>query len=60
MIFRRGRGAGVGQGRGRGGQGAGPQGYCICPSCDEKVKHQSGAPCNEIKCPKCGALMIRE
>jgi len=61
----RGRGRGMGQGRGRGmgrggGFGAGPGGYCICPSCGERVPHQLGSPCFENKCPKCGAVMTRE
>jgi len=65
-----GRGAGTGRGMGRGqggggGQGrgcveAGPGGNCVCPSCGEKAAHQSGTPCYDQKCPKCGAAMTRE
>jgi len=40
--------------------GSGPSGYCICPSCGHKESHTRAQPCNEIKCPKCGALMTRE
>jgi len=47
-----------GQGR-VGFTGAGPSGYCICPKCGEKTVHTAGIPCTDIKCPKCGALMIR-
>jgi predicted Fe-Mo cluster-binding NifX family protein len=61
----RGRGRGMGQGRRRGmgrggGFGAGPGGYCICPSCGERVPHQLGSHCFENKCPKCGAVMTRK
>lgn len=59
MFQARGRGGG-GQGRGGRGGGAGPQGDCVCSACGEKVKHQPGTPCNSIKCPKCGAAMVRE
>jgi peptide subunit release factor 1 (eRF1) len=40
--------------------GLGPKGYCICPKCNYKTKHQRGTPCQEMKCPKCGAKMLRE
>ena len=43
--------AAAGQGRG---------GNCVCPSCGEKVPHQSGTPCYDQKCPKCGEAMMRE
>ena len=69
MFFGRGRGAGRGQGpgagkgsgfgRGRRG-GLGPEGYCVCPSCGEKVTKQPGVPCTTVKCPQCGTLMLRE
>jgi hypothetical protein len=58
-----GQGAGTGRGRGKGrggGLGAGPGGYCICAKCGERVTHQPGKPCFEMKCPKCGAEMTRE
>lgn len=59
-----GRGRGMGQGRGMGRMGdnrpgAGPSGFCVCPSCGEKVTHQVGTPCYSIKCPKCGTRMTR-
>ena len=59
-------GQGPGTGRGMGGSGtgrgfgAGPDGYCVCPACGEKVPHQRGVPCYGLKCPKCGAAMVRE
>jgi hypothetical protein len=67
----RGRGAGTGtdrgakRGSGRVGRmdgtraGAGPGGQCVCPSCKAKIAHQLGTPCNQSKCPKCGAAMVR-
>jgi hypothetical protein len=64
----RGRGGGQGGGRGRGqgpgrmggSKAAGPGGYCACPSCGHKVKHQAGKPCYDVKCPKCGTTMTRQ
>ena len=59
----RGRGGGGrkqdGSGQGRR-AGAGAKGYCVCPSCGEKVEHQPGTPCNSIKYPKCDTAMTRE
>ncbi len=54
-----GQGQGAGRGRG-GGSAAGPGGYCVCPNCSEKMAHQVGVPCDDQKCPKCGAAMTRE
>ena len=64
----RGQGPGTGKGIGRGsggrgqggGFGAGPGGYCVCPSCGERVPHQLATPCFKQKCPKCGSTMTRE
>jgi hypothetical protein len=63
----RGQGPGTGRGMGRGGGGrglrggfaAGPGGDCVFPSCGERVPHQTGTPCFDLKCPKCGATMTR-
>jgi len=30
---------------------------CVCPECDYEEKHEKGNPCNEIKCPDCGAAL---
>ncbi|MDP8227951.1 MAG: hypothetical protein P9M15_00700 [Candidatus Electryoneaceae bacterium] len=55
-----GGGQGVGGGRGQGGgRGAGVGGECVCRSCGTTIPHSPGAPCTSLKCPKCGALMIR-
>ena len=43
-----------------GGTGEGPGGYCICPKCGYKMGHETGTPCNKVKCPQCDALMTRE
>ena len=49
-----------GGGRGMGGgRGLGPGGECVCPNCGEKLPHERGIPCFEIKCPKCGTAMTR-
>ena len=41
------------------GRNRGHNGDCVCPSCDTKVPHQTGIPCNEVKCPNCGKSMFR-
>ena len=41
-------------------QGKGPEGYCICPKCNYKIKHERGVPCSTIKCPKCNLNLTRE
>jgi hypothetical protein len=43
-----------------GGGGRGPGGNCICLKCGTKVPHQPGTPCKTMKCPQCGAAMLRE
>jgi len=63
-------GHGAGTGRGFGGKGmgrkvgsrpgAGIGGNCICPSCGKIITHTQGKPCYGIKCPNCGANMIRQ
>lgn len=61
-----GTGRGLGQGGGRGRQpngfGLGPSGFCVCsnPDCKNKVPHQRGTPCYNLKCEKCGSPMVRE
>lgn len=66
-----GQGAGTGRGQGRGGgrgrmdgnrPGAGPSGFCVCsnPNCKNRMPHQVGKPCYEMKCSKCGSRMVRE
>ena len=53
---------GIGRGGGRsargGGFGAGPGGYCVCPSCGERVLHRPAKPCFQQKCLKCGAEFL--
>lgn len=56
-----GRGPVAGRGRGRGGRpGSGPGGNCLCPKCNLCVPHQTGVPCYNVKCPKCGTKMVKE
>lgn len=57
-----GRGGGAGSARGarnRGG-GFGPGGFCVCAKCGEKIQHERGVKCTELKCPKCGTPLVRE
>jgi hypothetical protein len=39
--------------------GAGPEGFCECPKCSTKVKHQRAVACSSVKCSQCGSTMIR-
>lgn len=48
-----------GRGRNKGGS-FGPDGFCVCAKCGEKVPHQKGVKCTTLKCPSCGHTMIRE
>ncbi len=38
----------------------GPGGDCICPKCGKKASHEFGVPCRQVRCPECGAVMVRE
>jgi predicted amidophosphoribosyltransferase len=38
----------------------GTGGFCICPKCGEKTPHHRGIPCQEERCPACGAKLLRE
>ena len=68
-MLRRHRAGSVGQGsstdrevglRGRmGGMHSGPEGYCVCLQCGERIAHVQGTPCASVKCPKCGTSMVR-
>lgn len=52
---------GIKRGRGRKKGGSlGPGGYCICLKCGYKTQHEESVKCTTIKCPVCGAEMIRE
>jgi predicted Fe-Mo cluster-binding NifX family protein len=39
---------------------AGPGGFCICPQCAKKIRHQRGIPCSQFLCPDCRQPMLRE
>ena len=38
----------------------GVDGDCVCPKCETRVPHDRGVPCQEVRCPGCGAKMLRE
>ena len=38
----------------------GPVGRCICPKCGYESPHRRGVPCQDERCPTCGAKMLRE
>jgi predicted DNA-binding protein (UPF0251 family) len=38
----------------------GHKGFCVCPDCGEKVQHQPGIPCTQVKCPSCDRFMVRD
>ena len=40
--------------------GMGPKGYCICLRCGYRIEKQPGVRCMDMRCPRCGAVMIRE
>lgn len=40
--------------------GLGRGGQCICPKCETTIPHQHGVPCQQERCPECGAKMLRE
>ena len=61
----RARGAGFARGGGRGmragrAPGPGPVGTCICPVCGTEQPKVPALPCTEIKCKKCGSVMVRK
>ncbi|MBT4033772.1 MAG: ferredoxin [Candidatus Marinimicrobia bacterium] len=41
-------------------QNMGSGGNCHCPKCDYSARHRRGVPCQDEKCPECGAKLIRE
>jgi len=41
-------------------KGKGPAGFCICPKCGERVIHEKGTPCSNLKCQRCNINLKRE
>lgn len=63
MPGKDGKGPLQGGGRGKAGSGRGSGragGQCLCPQCGAVAPHSQGTPCMNMKCPKCGAAMVRE
>lgn len=57
-----GAGMGTGRGAGRARAGRGFGGFpsvCVCSKCGHQQPKQRGIPCTQMKCEKCGAVMIR-
>lgn len=38
----------------------GPSGHCVCVACGTTAPHARGVPCRELRCPRCGKVMVRE
>ena len=38
----------------------GSGGVCVCPKCQTTLLHRQGVPCQEERCPECGAKMLRK
>jgi|GEM_PF-3217991 len=37
-----------------------PGSMCFCRQCNTSAPHQKGTPCEDIRCPHCGAPMTRK
>ena len=37
-----------------------PEQFCVCPACRKRINQPEGTLCSIIRCPECGAHMIRE
>ncbi len=46
-------------GRGFGRRAGGSPTVCVCPVCGNQQPKIAGLPCSQIKCSKCGSLMVR-
>ena len=38
----------------------GGTGFCVCPKCGHRAKHDRGKPCNTLTCPECGVALTGE
>lgn len=38
----------------------GPGGTCVCPQCGTEAPHRNGVPCQQERCPRCGAKLLRK
>lgn len=49
-----------GRGRKGAGGGMGAGGNCVCVKCGYSTSKITGIPCKQEKCPRCGAVLLRE
>lgn len=35
-------------------------GMCVCPKCGQTAPHTQGTACTTMRCPSCGAAMVRQ
>jgi NAD-dependent SIR2 family protein deacetylase len=49
-----------GRGAGKNRIGMGPSGSCVCVKCGYSAPKQRGVPCMDLKCPSCGAVLLRK
>lgn len=38
----------------------GAGGTCVCVKCGHREEHRAGVPCMSVRCPSCGAALVRE
>jgi len=49
----------AGTGRRFGRRAGRPPAVCVCPACGNQQPKVAGLPCSQMKCDKCGSLMVR-
>jgi len=37
-----------------------PGGFCMCPRCGMRIRHERGIPCTQVCCPQCDLPMTRK
>ena len=41
------------------GSGHGQEAFCVCPGCQQALRHVPGVPCNARLCPNCGHSLFK-